>query len=238
MHALGQVLQHHGIRVLRVTLQGHGCHSLEELRHTTLADWFDDLWRAYCLAATYAQRHALPLYYVGYSLGGSLVIDALQQPWAATMHFDRMVLFAPSITLPPLISAVLSPLGWLTRLPWVARLAPRSRNIPEYTCYPRTPLSAYAAQRQVVQHILRSGLAGLDRIPTIVFIDPEDELVDVRGIRHLIRQATLHRWEVVEVTNAQASLPGKHHHLIIDAMAVGEHQWQTIVERMLTHCEG
>src|SRR5262249_38742844 len=99
MQAIADVLTAAGVRVLRVTLQGHGCLDIHDWQAVSTEAWFYDLLRAYCLASHYAQDHALPLYYVGYSLGGGLIIDVLQRAWAEPISFDKLVLFAPGIAL-------------------------------------------------------------------------------------------------------------------------------------------
>ena len=99
MNPLARLLAQQGIRVLRVTLHGHGCANLHDFRHVDAEDWFYDILRAYCIAATYAWQHTLPLHYVGYSLGGSLVVEVLHRQWAEPLRFDAMVLFAPGIAL-------------------------------------------------------------------------------------------------------------------------------------------
>lgn len=235
MNPLAHTLAQQGIRVLRVTLHGHGCHHLHDLRHVEAADWFYDMLRAYCIAATYARQHALPLYYLGYSLGGSLVVDVLHRQWAEPITFDAMVLFAPGIALRPGVATLARAVPLLMRLPWIRGLIPRSKNLSDYACHPGTPLQAYYAERQATEVLRRRGLAGLDHIPTMIFLDPDDELISLSNTQALLREAGLQQWSLWAVRKSPGHLPEALHHLLIDERVVGPEQWQTLSAQMLRH---
>lgn len=235
MDPLARALTQQGIRVLRVTLHGHGCSNLHDFQHVDAEDWFYDILRAYCIAATYAWQHALPLHYVGYSLGGSLVVEVLHRQWAEPLRFDAMVLFAPGIALRSGPATLARFVPVLMHLPWIRRLAPRSKNLPDYACHLGTPLQAYYARRQATQVLRRRGLRGLDHIPTMIFLDPDDELISWRDTQALLREAGLQHWSLRPVRKSPGHLPAAPHHLLIDERVVGLEQWQTLSTQMCRH---
>ncbi len=235
MNPLARALSQQGIRVLRVTLHGHGCLNLHDFQQVDAEHWFYDILRAYCIAATYARQHALPLHYVGYSLGGSLVVEALHRQWAAALRLDAMVLLAPGIALRSRAAMLERFVPVLMRLPWIRRLTPRSRNLPDYTCHPGTPLQAYDARYQATQVLRRRGLRGLDHIPTMIFLDPDDELISWRDTQALLREADLRHWSLRPVRKSPGHLSTAPHHLLIDERVVGLEQWQTLSTQMLRH---
>jgi alpha-beta hydrolase superfamily lysophospholipase len=235
MNGIARVLNAQGVRVLRVALKAHGCTALDTMRQVTPADWRYDLLRGYCIASEYAADHGLPLYYVGYSMGGTLMVDLLQQPLAQHIAFDAMVLFAPGIALRPYAAIGAGLIPVLSRIPLVSRWAAPTLSVAGYNCYAGTPVSAYYARHPAYRHVRKVGLAGLDRIPTLIFVDPHDEIVSQRGIAAMIRQAGLRHWELVEVDIAHSELEKPRHHLIIDAPAVGAVTWRRIVDRLRQH---
>jgi esterase/lipase len=234
MNAIAHVLTAAGVRVLRVTLQGHGCLDIHDFQAVSTAAWFYDLLRAYCLASHYAREHLLPLYYVGYSAGGGLLVDLMQRKWAETLRFDKMILFAPAIALSNL-GVILSRMAWsfTTRQPlarWTSSLLIPSTTPEAYLCYIGTTLAAYTAQLHSIKNLAAEGLTGLDTIPTLIFTDPQDELVSQTGIWTMVQQAALKHWQISEIHKTQAP-----HHLIIDEESVGKEQWKKIVKNIQYH---
>lgn len=86
-----------GVDVLRVHLIGH-----PQGPTTTpgLGAWINQLERAYQQVVQNAGRAVggrLPIFGVGYSLGGALLVRLMQQAVAEPILFDKLVLFAPAI---------------------------------------------------------------------------------------------------------------------------------------------
>jgi esterase/lipase len=236
MNPLAGVLNAAGVAVLRVTLQGHDCLDLHALQAVRIEDWLYDALRALCVASQYARAQGLPLYYVGYSVGGSLLVDLLQRTGHEDIQVDKMILFAPGIALQPWSAAAVRLAGFLQHIPLLAHWAPYlpiEAKWAEYRCHQGTPLVAYGTRRHSIDHVAQVGLAGLAHIPTLVFIDPRDELVSAAGLRELRHTDNLHAWHIVEVHKPDAP-----HHLIIDQASVGQAQWQNIVTCMQCHLFG
>src|SRR6185295_9804277 len=85
---------------------------------------------------------------------------------------------------------------------------------------------------QVMQHLETVGLERLDNIPTIIFIDPQDELVSKTGIQKMIQKAGMKNWKIIEINKKRSRFP---HHLIIDPGSTGDEQWEKIVKSIKCH---
>jgi alpha-beta hydrolase superfamily lysophospholipase len=235
MDALAHVLNAAGIGVLRVTLQGHGCLSPAEFQGVSTAQWFYDLLRAYCIASSYAREYGLPLYYVGYSAGGGLMVDLIQRKWHEAIRFDKMVLLAPGLSLRQPVAVLSRVAMFLNNLPLLSRwspVLPYATQWEQYRCHRGTPVAAYSARAHSIKNLQKVGLAGLDNIPTLIFIDPQDELVSKNGIWQMMQKAGLKNWEIIEIHKKDSQYP---HHLIIDEVSVGKEQWQKIAKRLQEH---
>jgi hypothetical protein len=123
----------------------------------------------------------------------------------------------------------------LIHLPGLRRLTPRSRNIPSYACHPGTPLPAYYAERRATRTLRRRGLTGLDSVPTVIFLDPADELISWNGIHTLLQEAGLQRWHLRPVHKSPGHFSAVPHHLLIDEQVVGPAQWQELITQMVRH---
>jgi alpha-beta hydrolase superfamily lysophospholipase len=236
MNAIAYILNEVGVRVLRVTLRGHGCLDIHDLQVVRMEDWFYDLQRAYCIALHYANEHDLPLYYVGYSAGGGLILDLMQRKLEENILFDKMIFFAPGISLSIpgfVLSRIVLSLNTIWPIAhWSSSLLVPSITPEEYRCYIGTPLAAYNARLHAMQHLETIGLERLDNIPTIIFIDPQDELVSKTGIQKMIQKAGMKNWEIIEINKKRSQFP---HHLIIDPVSTGDEQWGKIVKSIKCH---
>ena len=68
---------------------------------------------------------------------------------------------------------------------------------------------------------------------TLVFMDPEDELVSLKDLRKNIKNFGLSNWEIREVSASLSKLKPKYHHLIIDSDCVDPETWRGICQRLL-----
>jgi esterase/lipase len=226
-----------GIGAVLCSLRGHGENytplaaqtpdvaRLAAFRQVSYAGWCEEIEAAYRSAAGYAAAHDAPVFLVAFSLGALLGCDRLAS--TSAVIFDRMVLLAPALALRPY-----SHLPNLLAL-W-PQLAIRSFSPPYYRANPATPVAAYRALSTALRNLQDQPRAALD-IPTLVFIDPRDELVSATGIRHFIQKKGLSQWRLHPIRKEPTRREATVHHLIIDAESVGPATWQLMLTKMEEH---
>lgn len=230
-------LRRRGIGAVLCSLRGHGenytplagqsaaAARLAAFRQVSYDHWHCELVAAYRVAATYAAVQGAPVFLVAFSLGALLGCDLLAT--TPTVRFDRMVLLAPALAL-RLHSHLPALLGC-----W-PQFAIRSFSPRYYRANPATPVAAYLTLRSVL-HNLRRRRNHVLNIPTLVFIDPKDELVSARGIRRFIAKHDLTHWRLCPVRKQPTRPDARFHHLIIDAESVGPTVWQEMLAEMEAH---
>lgn len=232
-------LTSNGIEALNVSLFGHGSNyvgrpvwsaqaaRLESLRGVTYQLWREELRAAYEIAAQRAEKLGpVPLYLVGYSLGGLIGCDLFAA--APGVSFAKMVLFAPALQIRPL-GYILGP---LTRFP---RIIIPSFSPAHYRSNRGTSMAAYAALYYAATNLRRNAGSKIN-VPTIIFLDPEDELVSFEGTQRFIDDAHLTNWRIYKVIK-DPTAEQRYHHLVIDDSSVGQVQWAKIKAAMLRHLQ-
>jgi alpha-beta hydrolase superfamily lysophospholipase len=226
-----------GIDALNVSLHGHGDNyvrndrgdskeaRLDSFRTVTYSLWSSEVRRAYHKVLERGHRKNVPISLVGYSLGGLLGCDLLVSD--AEVHFDRMVLFAPALnsTSEPYLLKALMPFPNLV----IDSLSPES-----YRSNDGTPMAGYKAIFEAFGHFHERINAALN-VPTIVFMDREDEFISHDKLQEMIASNRLNRWKVsiVRKTPPEGGLYA--HHLLIDEESVGKETWAGMQEMMLDH---
>lgn len=208
-------------------LAGHTAEAarLAAFRQSSYAGWHGELKAAYQAATIWAAAHDAPVFLVAFSLGALLGCELLATE--QTVHFDRMVLLAPALALRP-----------FSHLPYLLARWPqvviRSFSPRYYRANPATPVAAYLALRTALRTLQPRRNQALN-VPTLLLIDPWDELVSVRGIRHFIAKQRLSRWRLQLVHKQPTRPDAGFHHLIIDAESVGPVAWQAMLTQIHAH---
>lgn len=219
MNALADFLRANGADVLPVTLSGHGG-GMDEFKKVARDLWIKEMRDAFRSAEARAKENNAPVYFVGYSLGALVGLDFLNSPAGQEIRCEKMVLLAPAISIRDR-SYLLKLLGLFPSLV-IPSLSPE-----DYRAHDGTPLAAYKALFQSISSLEKEGLAK-SNVPTLVLVDPEDELVSTGGLGKFMGQFGLDQWKIIEVTNTGSPLKKKYHHLIIDENAVGADQWRSM----------
>ena len=229
-----------GIDCLNLSLRGHGPNysalnnaesdeaRMAAFKSVTYPLWKTEAYQAYQRVERKSNLHGCPLFFVGFSMGGLLGVDLLSSHSEVT--FDKMVLFAPALKMHArnMLLKILSPFPRIV-IPSVAHKS--------YLTNDGTPMAAYNALFDMYQH-LENNLDRKINIPTVVFIDPQDELISFSGLQSLVRNQNLDQWEIHSVEKDKTATRIKMHHLIIDEASVGEKTWQEIVGITITHFSG
>jgi len=161
-------------------------------------------------------------------MGGLLGVDLLSSD--PRVKFDKMVLFAPAIKMHKRNSLlkILSPFPRIV-IPSIAHKS--------YLTNDGTSIAAYNALFEMYAH-LENNLDSKINIPTVVFIDKQDELISFNGLQNMVRDQNLDHWKIHPVKKDKTATKIKMHHLIIDEECVGKNMWHQIVEVTIAHFLG
>ena len=230
MADIASALMSRNIAVLSVSLSGHADELDEKGRLVQFADadfsvWQNEVRNAVLDADVYARKSDLPLFLVGFSLGGLLSAD-YQASFAEAdnIHIDRMVLFAPAITL-----------RWSSYLLYPLQAFPEvvlpSTSPDGYRANDFAPVSAYLALYRGIRQFNEAVDEALN-IPVLLMIHPRDELVSDNRIRQFIEEHGLTQWRYVDVSKS-ADAANVLNHLIIGPDSLGVESWRVVRDRML-----
>ena len=226
-----------GIEVLNVSLHGHGDNyphrravdrkeaRLESFRGVTYSLWTSELYGAYLKARQRAQQKKVPVFLVGYSLGGLLGCELhVSRP---DVHFDRMVLFAPAlrITAKPYLLKALMPFPDLV----LDSLSPEA-----YRANDGTPMAGYKALFEALERFEKNMSSKLN-VPTLVFMDRNDEFISYDRLREMIMVGHLDRWKIVPVEKDPPEAALYAHHLLIDEAVAGKAAWSKMQAAFFSH---
>lgn len=226
-----------GIGAVFCSLQGHGenyqplagqsvtAARLAAFRQVSYGGWRGEILAAYSTASGLATDHGAPIFLLAFSLGALLGCELLvTEP---TVHFERMALLAPALALRP-----------VSHLPYLfarwPQIAIRSFSPRAYRANPATPVAAYLTLRTALANVQRRPSPALN-VPTLVLIDPRDELVSIRGLQRLIRRHNLPHWRLHPIRKQPTRPDARVHHLIIDAECVGPATWHTMLTQIQRH---
>jgi len=238
MQSIISVLAGSGIKVLRLSLRGHGENythhpgideeqaRLEAFKAVSFPLWMNEAYLAYTQVQKRAAQKKVPLCFVGFSLGGLIGLDLFaSQP---EVHYDRMVLFAPAIELHfhHYLARILSPFSRLV----IPSLAPES-----YLSNKKgTPIAAYNALfeglQQFEEHVNRKL-----NIPSLIFIDEHDEFIPVQAFMELKEAKKLDQWKLYIIEKEATANQDTFHHHIIDEFSTGKVVWKMMMESTITY---
>lgn len=230
MTDIASALMSRNIAVLSVSLSGHADELDEQGRLVQFADadfsvWQNEVRNAVLDADVYARKSDLPLFLVGFSLGGLLSAD-YQASFAETdnIHIDRMVLFAPAISL-----------RWSSYLLYPLQAFPQvvlPSTAPDgYRANDFAPVSAYLALYRGIRQFNEAVDEALN-IPVLLMIHSRDELVSDNRIRQFIEEHELTQWRYADVSKS-ADAANVLNHLIIGPDSLGKESWRVVRDRML-----
>lgn len=225
MNALSSELTKSGIKVLRVSLAGHRGSQREGL-FTTLNAWRNEFQAHYCLAKKEAEIKDVPLYFLGFSLGALVGLDFLNTQ--DHHEVQKMLLIAPA-----------SDVHWYSNIPgklsWIGgKISIPSKNLKEYRSQPSTSLASYRSMKDAQESLRTMNVKSLN-IPTLVYVDPDDELVSLKKIKKRIENNKLDQWKVEQLSNRGTTLKKSFHHLVVDKASMGPHQWEIIKTVLKKH---
>jgi esterase/lipase len=237
MDSIIALLTHSHIDVLNVSLRGHGKNygqkapkhekkdRMETFKTVSYGSWIKETYQAYGIAEKVSREKHVPLFLVGYSLGGLIGVDLFAS--YSDAYFNRMALLAPALgihTMYDLVKCLFS----------FPKLVIPSFSSTSYRSNFGTPVAAYSAMFEAIEHFHQNMTSKLN-IPTLVIIDPQDELVPHERLKRVIKSGGFDQWKLHLLKKSQEDAKGKPHHLIIDESMVGKDSWNEMKNLIIHH---
>ena len=227
-----------GIDVLALSLRGHGenyTHGdgtaedqarLDAFKNVSYQLWINEAYLAYLQLKERAEEKGVPLFLTAFSLGGLIGLELFASN--PDVRFDRSVLFAPAIRLHAKIylERVLSPFPRLV----IPSMAPRT-----YLANKKgTPIAAYNALFDGLDRFNKNAGQKLN-VPTLVFIDQQDEFIPIRKLKELVEDQGWDQWQFYIVEKDKSAGDETFYHHIIDASSTGKTVWQDMMKTAVNH---
>ena len=235
------ILTASGIDVLGLSLRGHGANyahrddmdaaaaRMETFRYVSYSLWANEAYLAYMQVQRRARQKQVPVFLVAFSIGGLIGLDLLVS--SPDVLFNRIVLLAPAISLRATI--------YLERAisPFPRLVIPSLANEAYLANKKGTPVAAYNALFEALYHF--EGNAGPKlNLPTLLFIDEQDEFIPLWGLKNLVEEHNLDKWKFYTVQKEEEMGAGTFHHHIIDASSTGEGVWRDMMATTTGHLLG
>jgi len=228
---LSELLRRRGATIVLIRFRGHHWGSehspdtMDAWRSLGWRDWLRDWEEASAVGASLAARHEVPLVFLGFSLGALVHAYAMACRDDEPPPFARQLLLAPAIRVRPRSRAVLlfAALGRRFLVPSIAPAAVRSHS--------GTSVAAYSALFHLESSLDTPRHPERLRVPTLVLIDPADELASPGRLRRWIeRQGLTSHWQVRGVPRAAAPGARTFRHYVTDETALGAASFGELAE--------
>jgi esterase/lipase len=237
MESIVALLAHSNIDVLNLSLLGHGKNyiqkknvseskaRMETFKTVSYEYWIKEAHRAYGIACKRSLERQVPLFLLGFSLGGLMGASLFAS--YPEVNFNRMVLLAPALHIYKIyyLAKLLSPFQ---------RLVLSSCVIKPYCSNKGTPMAAYNALFEGIEHFNKNMGRKLN-VPTLVFLSKQDELVSYRKLKRFIKDWELNQWKLHTVNKSATGAKNTIHHLIIDESSIGKDTWNEMRELIIHH---
>ena len=216
MEDLAHYFNQLGYDVLNVALYGHRG-SLQEMKSASYSAFYEHAKLHMCELLRRAGND--PIIFLGHSTGAVLQGNLLYELSGLAQRKLRVIWLAPAFEL-----------RWYTRFiglvsgPFILpSLSPRA-----YLANYGTSFNAYSALDEGMQKFKQYFSDNPHVLPpTLIIMDPQDELVDWQANREFFAQTL--QVQFTEVRNHSSHLPKKFHHLIIDRESLGDSGWNNLI---------
>ncbi|HYH16380.1 MAG TPA: hypothetical protein VD794_14220, partial [Flavisolibacter sp.] len=202
--------------VYLVQLSGHYEEGVN-IRQVTTALWQNEMFSGYTIAKQAAINYGLPLYFLGYSLGallGQTMIALIQEK----ASFDKQILLAPAV-------AIRKRSHWLRILFFFNKQTLLPSFTPkDYRANKALPLHIYQILFNEEKKLWAAKEHHLN-IPTLILIDPKDELISYSRLLQWINQFKLSHYRVIVLKEDLKNRKSQYHHLIISEETMGSVNW-------------
>lgn len=223
METLINWLTSRGSDVYLIQLSGHSEKGID-IKNVTAALWQQEMLAGYTIAKQAAISQKLPLYFLGYSLGallGQSMIGLTQKG----SGFDKQILLAPATAIRKR-SYVLRFLFFFSKKMLLPSFTPQS-----FRANKALPLRIYQILFAEEKKLWSAKEPQLN-IPTLILIDPKDELISHTKLLQWINQFKLSQYRVIALDSDLRNRMSQYHHLIINEQTMGSANWAMATNAM------
>ena len=97
-------------------------------------------------------------------------------------------------------------------------------------------MAAYNSLFDAIKHF-KNNLSAKLNVPTIVFIDQQDELVSYQGLKRMVEDSRLDQWKFHLLQKGESGVKVNMRHLIIDEPSVGKETWNEMKNVIIEHLQ-
>lgn len=207
-----KMLQNWGGGTYNLVFRGHRPGEVDLYNTAQTEHWFSDLDRAFgYYKANYSD---LPLFYLGYSLGGLVGVSYLQKNEEFKTAMKKMVLVAPAL-------APRDYLVWIARTTGYPNVPVPSLNIKNYNVH---KWSSIRVNNEIYKLI--KGLRPPKSSEALVLLNRKDELISYAGTAKFIQDRELQNWKIYDLKPARSWRQPMPQHLIVDEKTMGKKAWE------------
>lgn len=223
MASFSQYLNDLGFYVLQVSLSGHRG-NLQEQKDIQWKTWMKQMDQHLCYLKAKSDFYKAPMINLSFSLGALVSMGKINE--LDKNPFTKQIFLAPATWI-----------HWFGKVPgWLSFMGGKiglpSKNLEEYRAEDTTSLNCYKAMDEGRKHLEEIRSKNFN-IPTLLIIDPDDELVSLKKTKKFLNHYKLNDfWKVFLVSNKDTELEKSYHHLIIDEKSLGKKEWQRLLERL------
>jgi len=223
MLAITQWLNEQGSDVYLVKLSGHHEDSIH-IKHITSTLWEEEMLHAYSIAKEAVIKSGVPLFFVGYSLG-ALLGQALILSLKEDNIFDKQILIAPATAVRNR-SYTLKVFSYIHKRIMLPSFTPSPYRANNFL-----PFTAFEVLFRNERKLIEARYETLN-IPTLIFIDPKDELISYKKLIDYTRRFELTNYEIVVLDSNLRVRQSLYHHLIVSEETMGKENWEMVTGRM------
>lgn len=219
MSDIAKLMESLGYKTTNGILTGHAPDkSQSDIKKISAERWKIDFQEQWNSANRDCQTQSSERIFVGFSLGaltGMNLFDSGEEKLLPS----KMILLAPALALRN--KTIL-----IRAISWLPFGALPSLNHPDYRVSTSTSLSSYSALFKLHDSWQNTGWKKTSFISTMIFLAPDDELVNSQTIAQEIKKRNLNNWAVGWISNNSSKLKPNYHHLIIDERSQGSEEWK------------
>lgn len=223
MLAITQWLNEQGSDVYLVQLSGHHTASIH-IKNITSSLWEEEMQDAYTIAKAASTTYKIPFFFVGYSLG-ALLGQALILFFKDAKTFDKQILIAPATAVRSR-SYALKLFGFIHKKIMLPSFTPSPYRANNFL-----PFTAFEVLFKNEKRLTEAHYHPLN-IPTLIFIDPKDELISYKKLVKIKQLFNLSNYEIIALDSKPGNRKTVYHHLIVSEQTMGKQNWEKTIKRM------